>query len=90
MAARVHLSPLLFFKLFDLLSLYPSRVLLSALSLSQASFFFDFLRPDTWKVFIHRFEPIHLLFVFITFLRNSRPKFPTYFTFHFDILDHAR
>lgn len=51
-------------KLFDLflLILLPSSSPLS-LSLSQSSFFFDFLRLDTWKVFIHRFEPIHLLFV---------------------------
>lgn len=51
-------------KLFDLflLILLPPFSPLS-LSLSQSSFFFDFLRLDTWKVFIHRFEPIHLLFV---------------------------
>lgn len=77
------------------LSLYPSRVLLSTLSLSfsEASFFFDFLlRLDTWKVFHSPIRTDSSIIRFVTFLRNSCPKFPTYFTyFIFDILDiHAR
>ena len=66
-------------KLFDLFLLIlfpPSSPLSLSLSLSQSSFFFDFLRLDTWKVFIHRFEPIHLLSI-IRFFGTVVEKFPT-------------
>lgn len=50
-------------KLFDLFLL----ILLAPSFLFSLSLFLCFsnllLRLDTWKVFIHRFEPIHLLFV---------------------------
>lgn len=89
MAARVHLSATLLYRncstSFSLsLSRLPFHSLSLSFFLSQSSFFFDFLRVDTWKVLIHRFEPIHLLFVSFVSSEQLSENFPliSHFAFY--------